>query len=215
MIDAVKRKFPFLLLLLVIPLLGTVYKLLNEHPQKAVSISTPLDQHIPFVPVFIIPYIIWYGYILFYLMYFCFKDTKVYMKSLITIVIGELICFAVFFFFQTTVSRPDLSIDTPFYPLIQFIYSNDQPYNCFPSIHVLTTYVIMLASLHIKKKHKVHTLLIQGLGSLIILSTLFVKQHVIWDMIGSMFLVCYIYGFIFDYYQVRVSQKAKTLQIKK
>ncbi|MBM7694200.1 hypothetical protein JOC77_003644 [Peribacillus deserti] len=213
--ETIKKKIPFLLLLLIIPALGFIYTVLNEHPRKAANISTAFDQHIPFIPVFIIPYIIWYGYVLGYLIYFCFKDTKVYIKSLITITIGECICFIIFFFFQTTVNRPDLTSDVPFYHLVNFIYENDRPFNCFPSIHVLTTYVIMLASLHIKNKHVIHSILIQGMGSLIILSTLFVKQHVIWDMVGSMFMVSYIYGIIFELVNIRITQKAKTVEIKK
>ncbi|WP_026692957.1 phosphatase PAP2 family protein [Peribacillus kribbensis] len=214
MLNKVKNKFPFLLLMLVHPLLGFIYKLLNENPRKAANITTAFDQHIPFVPVFILPYMIWYGYIFGYLIYFCFKDTKVYIKSLITITIGECICFIVFFFFQTTVIRPEITEGTPLYDLVSFIYKSDMPYNCFPSIHVLTTYAIMLASLHIKNKHIIHSILIQGMGSLIILSTMFVKQHVVWDMVGSMILVCYIYGITFEIFKIRVSEKAKTIEIK-
>ncbi|MEH7375570.1 phosphoesterase, partial [Neobacillus drentensis] len=102
------KKAPYLLFLLVIPLLAKIYELLNSRSHRAVDISTSIDQAIPFLSVFIIPYILWYAYIFCYLIYFCFKDTKVYLKTLILIVVAELICFVIYFFFQTTVPRPTI-----------------------------------------------------------------------------------------------------------
>jgi membrane-associated phospholipid phosphatase len=202
------KKAPFLLFLLVIPLLARIYEILNSRSHKAVDIGTSIDQAIPFLSVFIIPYILWYAYIFCYLVYFCFKDTKVYLKTLIIIVVAELICFVIYFFFQTTVPRPTIAGDNIFNNLVLWIYSKDRPFNCFPSIHVLTTFIIMLASLHIKNKLLVNNLCIHVIGSLIIISTLFVKQHVIFDMIGSMFLVTFLYGIAFEL--LSFSQKSET-----
>lgn len=189
----IKQRLPYLLMLLIIPVLGGIYTVLNKYPGPSVNITMEIDRYIPFIPVFVIPYIIWYAFILGYLVYFCMKDTKVYFHTLITITIGELICFVIYIFFQTTVPRPMLSGNDLITQLVQFIYTNDEPYNCFPSIHVLTTYVIMLASIHIKGKHLVNTLILQGMGTLIILSTLFIKQHVLWDVIASIVMTSIIY----------------------
>ncbi|MGJ7913276.1 phosphatase PAP2 family protein [Neobacillus sp. LXY-1] len=206
------KKAPFLLLLLVLPVLGKMYEWLNNRPHRAVDISTTMDQYIPFMPVFIIPYILWYGYIFIYLVYFCFKDTKVYIKTIILIVTAECICFIVYYFFQTTVPRPEVVGHHALENLVRYIYENDQPFNCFPSIHVLTTFVIILASLHIKNKHFLNTIMIHVIGSFIIISTLFVKQHVIFDMIGSLFLVTFLYGVTFD--QLWIHQKSETVYAK-
>lgn len=203
------KKIPYLLVLLVFPLLGGVYQLLNNRPQKAVVLLTTVDQEIPFMPIFIIPYILWYGYIFCYLIYFCFKDTKIYLKTITLIVAGELICFGIYFFFQTHVPRPTIEGNGLLTTLVQWIYTKDQPYNCFPSIHVLTTFAIMLASLHIKNKHILNTACIHIVGSLIIISTLFVKQHVIFDMISSMFLVTFLYGLSFELLSLRLTQKSQ------
>jgi len=208
------KRTPYLLFMLVIPLLAVVYQLLNNLSHKAIDISTSIDQAIPFLPIFIIPYVLWYAYIFCYLLYFWFKDTKVYLKSLMLIVIGELICFGIYFFFQTTVPRPMLVGDSHLIDLVQWIYTKDRPYNCFPSIHVLTTFTIMLASLHIKNKHLMNNLCIHVLGSFIIISTLFVKQHVIFDMIGSMFLVTFLYGITFELLFLRVNEKSETAYLK-
>ena len=212
--NKILKKSPYLLFLLVIPLLAMIYQVLNNRSQKAVDISTSIDQSIPFLPIFIIPYILWYAYMFCYLIYFCFKDTKVYIKTLMLIVIAELICFVIYFFFQTTVPRPTLVSDNFLNNLIQWIYTKDRPFNCFPSIHVLTTFTVMLASLHIKNKHILNTLCIHISGSLIIISTLFVKQHVIFDMIGSMFLVTFLYGISFELLTFRMREKSGTVYVK-
>ncbi|PLS09463.1 phosphatase PAP2 family protein [Neobacillus cucumis] len=208
------KKSPYLLFLLVIPLLASIYNLLNNRPTKAMDISTEFDQSIPFLPLFIIPYILWYGYIFCYLIYFCFKDTVVYLKTLLLIAVAEIICFVVYFFFQTTVPRPTLTGDSLLIDLVKWIYTNDRPYNCFPSIHVLTTFAVMLASLHIKNKHILNNFFIHTCGTLIIISTLFVKQHVIFDMIGSMFLVTFLYGISFELFSFRWSGKSETIYQK-
>jgi hypothetical protein len=208
------NKAPYLLFLLVLPLFGKIYEFLNNRTQRAVELSSSIDQAIPFLPIFILPYILWYAYIFCYLVYFCFKDTNVYLKSLALIVVAELICFLVYFFFQTTVPRPTIIGNDFLNTLVQWIYRKDRPYNCFPSIHVLTTFAIMLASLHIKNKHLVNTICIHVSGTLIIISTLFIKQHVIFDLIVSIFLVTFLYGFLFEFLFYRVSKKSESAYAK-
>jgi membrane-associated phospholipid phosphatase len=208
------KNAPYLLFLLVIPVLGLIYQVLNTHPGNAVILSTEIDSAIPFMPIFIVPYILWYGFIFGYLVYYCFKDKQVYLQTLTIIVVGELICFFIYFFFQTTVPRPDITGDGLLFDLVKLIYTNDEPFNCFPSIHVLTTFAIMLGSMHINNKHLFRTIFIPLLGTLIIISTLFVKQHVIFDMIGSMFLVSFIYGIVFELYQFQWREKSDTVYVK-
>jgi membrane-associated phospholipid phosphatase len=209
-----KKDLPYLLFLLVMPVLGMIYKFLNTNPRDAVILSTDFDGFIPFLPIFIVPYIIWYAFILGYLVYFWYKDTAVYLKTLSVIVLGELICFIIYFYFQTTVPRPELHGNGILIELVAMIYNHDRPYNAFPSIHVLTTFAIMLGNININNKHLFHSLFIPIMGSSIIISTLFVKQHYILDMFGSMFLTAFIYGIVFELYQLKVSSKENTVYLK-
>lgn len=192
--DLIKRKSLHLLWLLIFPVLGLTYTFLNQSTSSMIDLHIVMDDFFPLIPIFIIPYILWYAFIFCYLIYFCFKDTKVYKHALITIVVGELICFFCYVFFQSTVERPPIEGDGMLHTLIQFIYNNDEPFNCFPSIHVLTTYTIMLASIRIKNMHVINATFIQLMGTLIILSTLFVKQHVVIDVVASILIVSMIYS---------------------
>jgi PAP2 superfamily len=200
--SAKKKDLPYLLCLLVMPALGYLYTLLNTDAREAVILSTTIDEWIPFVPAFIVPYILWYAFILGYLFYFWYKDVQTFLKTLGIIVIGELVCFVIYFYFQTTVPRPDVAGNGLFVDLVRMIYNHDQPYNAFPSIHVLTTFAIILGNFNIKDKHLFHTVFVPVMGSLIILSTLFVKQHFILDMTSSIFLSVFLYGVMFELYGV-------------
>lgn len=208
------KDLPYLLFLLVMPALGFIYKYLNANPRDAVILSTDLDTLIPFIPVFIVPYIIWYAFILGYLIYFWYKDISVYLKTLSVIVFGELVCFAIYFYFQTTVPRPDVAGNGIMVDLVRMIYSHDQPYNAFPSIHVLTTFAIILGNINIRNKHLFHSVFVPVMGSLIIISTLFVKQHYILDMFASMFLTSFIYGIVFELYELKIADKSNTFYLK-
>jgi membrane-associated phospholipid phosphatase len=201
-----KKDLPYLLCFLVMPALGLLYKLLNTDTREAVILSTKFDELIPFVPAFIVPYILWYAFILGYLFYFWYKDVNIFIKTLSIIVIGELICFVIYFYFQTTVPRPDVAGDRLLVDLVRMIYSHDQPYNAFPSIHVLTTFAIILGNFNTKDRHPFNSAFVPIMGSLIIVSTLFVKQHYILDMISSIFLSVFIYGIVFELFEVRTKK---------
>ncbi|MGQ0416263.1 phosphatase PAP2 family protein [Bacillus sp. HC-TM] len=104
---------------------------------------------------------------------------------------GKLACFSIYYFWQTTVPRPTVVGTDVFSELVRYIYSIDQPVNCFPSIHVLTTFVIMLAAFKRREQHVFEYYILTFFGTLIILSTLFTKQHAFVDavtgtLIGSL-----------------------------
>jgi hypothetical protein len=150
---------------------------------------TDLDRVIPFIPAFIIPYVIWYPFIAGSLFIFFQRDRRTYYRALITLCIGLVACYGVYAVFQTTVPRPALPEKGWLVDIVRFIYANDQPFNCFPSIHVLTCY-IMIKGLRIQ--HTLPAWLRHGLIVIswsIIASTVFVKQHVLLDAAGAVLLV--------------------------
>ena len=58
-------------------------------------IHTPVDDVIPFVPAFIIPYVLWYFYVPGMMLFMCFKDREVFMRQVATLFTGAFICIAV------------------------------------------------------------------------------------------------------------------------
>lgn len=191
-----KENITAVLSILSVPLLNGIYKLLNNDGRSVHNIATALDYSIPFVKEFIIPYSIWYPFIMLGLLYLCFKDRKVFVRTVISIDIGLICCYIVYMVYQTTVPRPVLTGDDIFTKLVSITYTLDEPYNCFPSIHVLTSYLVMKAFYYGGFRGK----LIKGtmflVGSTIIISTLLIKQHFIADIFGAILLSEIIYSCI-------------------
>ncbi|MEA4827405.1 MAG: phosphatase PAP2 family protein [Clostridium sp.] len=176
-----------LLFMLTIPISNIFYRILNNSSRGVYSLILDVDTKVPFIKEFIIPYIIWYPFIFIFLIYICLKNKEVYYRTLISINVGLIICYVIFYFFQTTVVRPELIETDIFTNIVRVIYSHDNPYNCFPSVHVITTYIVM-HGINTVSKNKRILISSNVIGILIILSTQFVKQHVILDLIFAVVL---------------------------
>ena len=171
------------------------YKLLNNGDGDINSLVTNVDQTVPFLKIFIIPYITWYAYIAVGLIYLCMRNRKIYYTSLISLNIGLIVCYIIYAIFQTTVPRPVIAGSDILSKLVNMIYKHDNPYNCFPSMHVTTTYILMKGINH-TENNIVTSFLFNIIGILIIISTQFVKQHVILDLIFAVLLCEVIFRFV-------------------
>lgn len=185
--EKLKKNIFQLSFMISIPIVNIFYGILNNSSRGVYNLTTNIDKATPFLRVFIIPYVIWYPYIFFILVYLCLNNKKVYYKTLFCLNIGFIASYVIFYLFQTVVVRPNLVQGDILTKLVHVVYKNDKPFNCFPSLHVLTTYFVMkgINEIDANKKIKILTGVI---GSLIILSTLFVKQHVIMDVVFAIIL---------------------------
>lgn len=164
-----------------------LYGLTNGISRPLHTMEIWLDRMIPFNEYFIIPYIIWGPCIFLSFIFFFFKNRDAYYRMIVSSVIGHMFCYAFYMLYQTHVPRPFITDDTFFLKLVHYIYSNDEPVNAFPSIHVLTTYLMMRAY-HWEKLSKWVGWIPQFIGLSIILSTVFVKQHYVIDIAGGILL---------------------------
>ncbi|OPA79422.1 hypothetical protein BVG16_10120 [Paenibacillus selenitireducens] len=185
-----------LALMLVFPVLGDLYHLVNKPSEQVYSLMTTVDESIPFIKYFALPYGVWIFYIYVCIVYFFMRDRTAYYRAMLLYTVCALTCYAIYLVFQTTVPRPEVLGSDPFSQLVRFIYNRDQPFNCFPSIHCFSSYMVMRLMLKSPARNRVNTTLISGMSLLIIASTLFVKQHVVWDVISGIALV-EIYYFLF------------------
>ena len=201
----IKKHLLPLSLMLIIPLMHTFYELLNNAERGLYSLATDLDRVIPVVKFFIIPYVSWYFFVFLTLAYFCVKDRSIYYKTLITYVIGLIICYLTYYFFQTTVPRPYLMGNDIFTRLIEVIYSSDEPFNAFPSIHAFASFIMIKAIFKSSCRNRRNTFIITGIAFSIILSTLFVKQHVVLDAMGAILLGELIFSFVYNFDGVKVA----------
>lgn len=160
-----------------------------NHPRPwTFSFVIFIDRLIKFSPAWIVFYVIWYAYLPLLGIFLFRKNRQLYLRWIIAMILGIGSSFFIYSVFQTTVPRPLVGGKDVFSAMVRIIYSNDQPYNCFPSIHVLTTFITMLA---IGKLQDIRKIIAGGafiVGWLINFSTLFTKQHVFADMLAGIAL---------------------------
>lgn len=175
-----------LIWLALFPLININYIIAGVITEKGKNISLPLDKEIPFISVFVFPYIYWYIYIFIGVIFILVKDRRKYIRALLAVYIGMLVCYFIYYLFPVEIARPTIINNDLPNKLVNIIYQNDRPLNCFPSLHVLNSYIIMRYTN--RKENKYWFYYTQIVGILIILSTLFIKQHFILDGIAAIIL---------------------------
>jgi hypothetical protein len=179
--------------------LNILYVALNSSERGAISLVTSIDNAIPFVKIFIVPYIIWYGFIFFTMIYLCYKDRRTYYITLVSYGLGLIASYITFYFFQTTVPRPEITGSDALTKMVLSIYGADQPYNCFPSIHVLTSYLMIKAIAACSVRNRRNITIVYTTAIIIIISTFFVKQHVILDAASGIVYADFIFRMVQSY----------------
>lgn len=206
-IDPTSKKSAFLSLLWLagVPILNIFYGVLNKPGNHVYDLATAIDNMIPFVPIFIIPYLLWYPFITGSLVALAFKDRRTYFQTLIALCSGLVISYIFFFVFQSGIERPNIQLEENFlHTLIYYTYRFDEPYNCFPSIHVLTSYLMLKGTRIFGRTIWAMT---STLSILIVISTVLVKQHVIVDIVGGILIaeLCFrLTGIILNSLSLRV-----------
>ncbi len=162
-------------------------------------IHTNLDDKIPFLEIFIIPYLFWFVYVSFSVLYFLIKkDKEAYFKLTAFLVTGMTLFLLISTFLPNIqYLRPIvMPRDNIFTHLVQMIYSSDTPTNLWPSIHCynsIGTAIAISKSDRFSKKSKIVSTVF---AISIILSTMFVKQHSVFDVVTA-FLFSFIFYIVF------------------
>ncbi len=122
--------------------------------------------------------------------YFLIKEVKYLRKITLAYVVVMVVTFLIFAFFPLRMLRPEIVPATFLDQGVLLLYRLDFPYNTFPSLHASLTF---LAGLLIRRRHKTKGTIILLLAGLISLSTLFIKQHYIMDVVGGIVLAGLVY----------------------
>lgn len=157
-----------------------------------------LDDLIPFVEIFIIPYILWAFYVIAACIFLFFKEERgMFLRYAIALVGGMSICMVIYMLFPNCINlRPqEFARHNIFTRIVEGLYIIDTPTNVFPSIHVLNSIIVCVALEKNKsfQKHKLLRVLSVILAVLICLSTLFLKQHSVLDLLGAVVLYIILY----------------------
>lgn len=181
-------------------------------------IHMELDNHIPFVPVFVIPYLLWFAYVAVVVFYLFLKNKEDYTKCCVFLFTGM----TIFLIISTVLPnghhlRPHtFAEDTIFTRLIAMVYSRDTSTNLWPSIHVYASIGAHLAVMHNKTLASNKAL---KMGSLIlcisiILSTVLIKQHSVFDVITAFILATVMYLVVYPLNLMAFTKKRNKARVR-
>lgn len=196
MMKWIKERPHSLWLLYYIPYAITFF-LLERVIEPKYIIYSSLDDLIPFVSAFIYPYLSWFPFMFGFLIYFLIKDKESFVNLCFCMFTGMSISLLVYVIFPNGLDIRVIDTGTGITDrFVQMIQSVDNSNNVCPSIHVSSTLAIMLVILKsqaLKEKRGIKSLSLL-LGILIILSTMFLKQHSIIDVATGAILTTVLYG---------------------
>ena len=177
---------------------------LIEHWRRAhyTVIHTAVDDHIPFMEIFIIPYAFWFIYMAAFGLYVFFVDERCYHELCTFLAIGMTVFVIISAVFPNTLMlRPAvMPRSNVFTAMCSLLYRIDTPTNVTPSIHVYNSLGVMIAAWHTnggRLRSNKYKLAVTAAGMLIILSTMFLKQHSFSDVIMAVGLAIISYIVIY------------------
>ena len=183
-------------------------------PERCTLITHPWDDKIPFLEIFVIPYLLWFVALIAIHAYTLLYDVPLYKRLISYIALTyttALIIFAVFPNWQnlrpTEFERDNFLVD-----FMKYFYANvDTPTNVLPSLHVVGSMAVMCTVLHSKRiKNPVFKGIVVVVCILISISTVFLKQHSVWDVIAAIpiCIIAEIVCFQIDYKKLFQRKKA-------
>ena len=147
------------------------------------AVSCSLDYKIPFLEIFVIPYVGWYLLIALSLLYFALYNVENFKRLQIFIIVTQVAAMIIYITFPNFQPlRPDVyPRDNFLTDIVALLQTADTNSNVCPSLHV--AYSIGIASIWLKEKDAkwwIKTLIVI-FCILVCLSTAFIKQHSVID----------------------------------
>lgn len=197
---------------------GLLYLYAFDYLEKHVTthyhiVHVWIDDYIPFCEIFVIPYLLWFLYVAVTVISFMSLDRTDYYRLCIMLAVGMTVFIVVSFLFPNGHQlRPHtFTRDNIFIRLVQNLYKTDTSTNLFPSIHCYNALACHIA-IHNSSELKSKKWLQRGSLALcisIVLSTMFIKQHSIFDVLTAFVLIGVMY------YVVYGSESAKAYKALK
>lgn len=151
-------------------------------------VHSPLDDLIPFNEWFVIFYVSWYFLIVYSLLVFLLYDIPSFKNLQKYIMVTQAVAMTIYILWPSVQDlRPAVfERDNCLTRLMAFIYSFDTPTGVMPSLHV--AYTLGICSVWLKKKDvsTAWKVVLVIWGALICISTAFVKQHSVIDILAAL-----------------------------
>lgn len=170
---------------------------LEKNVTKYHVIHMDIDDKIPFISIFIVPYFLWFLYVASVLVYQFFTNVSEFKRNCTFLFTGMTIFLIVSTIYPNGhLLRPSVYPDNSiFTEWVKMLHSTDTATNIFPSIHVynsIGTHIAVTSSEGLKNNKIICSLSFLLMIS-ICMSTVFLKQHSMFDVITGIILAIVIY----------------------
>ncbi len=209
--DRMREMIPMVMFMIVYLLAFSLLE--KRRPADYTEIHIWLDDAIPFTKVFIIPYLLWFAFVAVSVICLYLTDRKNYDRTATLLYFGMTVFLVISFVFPNVqYLRPRyIPGQDLFSVLVRRLYRTDTNTNVFPSIHVYNTLCCMAGMLQSRAKIAQKVWIRAGvviLGVSIILSTMFLKQHSLIDVIGACLLFVPMHVLVFGYDMVIATRRS-------
>lgn len=202
-------EFSHLKLLLYWPLYGLFFMTLERGLKLDYTyVSSVFDSFIPFCEFFIIPYYFWFLFIIGMLIYSLLYNIDTFRKYMWYIIITYSVTLVIYILWPTAQNlRPStFARDNLFTDIVEFLYGFDTNTNVCPSLHVIGSFAVFFAAWNddylSKPKFRICFLVVT---ILICISTVFLKQHSVIDIIFGVILSFLCYPIVYKKRRLSVS----------
>ncbi len=176
--------------LLYWPLFGIMFYYCELfYPADFQPVYCKLDDYVPFIELFYIPYVYWFVYLIGTIAYTFFFDKDAFVRMMKFIVLTDTAAIVIFLLFPTCQElRPtEFPRDNLLTDLIAAFYDFDTNTNVCPSLHVIGTLAAMCARLRTPRFKAMGWRIFNIVsGILICVSTVFMKQHSVIDLFAAL-----------------------------
>ncbi len=194
-------RYRHLLLLLWWVAYGCVFAALEcFRTEGYTAVYSPLDDWIPFCEYFAIPYFFWFVYLVGMYVYSMFYDIETFKKYTYYIMITYTAAIVIYLIFPTMQElRPtEFPRDNLLTDVMRAFYEFDTNTNVCPSIHVIGAVAVSCAAWNSKLFSAWRWRTVFSVVTvLIILSTVFLKQHSVVDIPPALLICLIAYPMVF------------------
>lgn len=147
------------------------------------DLTTFIDRLIPLIPAFVWPYQL--CYVTPFLLLVLIRDWHRFNRALLGLMLASLSAFLVYLTFPIAFPRPELGSTLSEWMLaLEYRFDFQPGANKLPSLHVATVWIVYLACRR-QRLNRHGDALLFVLAMLISVSTLFVKQHLVADVVAG------------------------------
>ena len=180
------RKYVLWLLLWVVYVVWYFFQ--NKYQTNSHVIHMAIDDKIPFIEYFVIPYVMWYGYLVFAQVWTFFTSKRDFLRMCCLLFIAAfsslIVCSA---YPSMHTLRPDEAAmgDNVCSAMVKWLYGSENPYCILPSMHCFFAIVISVGLIFSErlKGNLLVKILCPIYTVLVMLATVFIKQHSFADVL--------------------------------